>query len=165
MRKPLSDQGRFDKLSISNVALNLNCRDEIVPILAGLQHLYSQGVLRDKILALVEQDVNKDSRNDCGREGLGYWEIVVLAAIRLGCNLDYDKLQDLAEQHRAMRQIMGVGDWEGDINDFQARRIRDNVSLLKPQTIEAISHAIVEEAYRPIRLLSKPISTSRPRIH
>jgi hypothetical protein len=30
-----------------------------------------------------------------------------LAAARLGCNLDYDKLQDLAESHRSLRQIMG----------------------------------------------------------
>jgi len=147
MRKPLSDQGRFDKSPISHVTLNLNCRDEIVPILAGLQHAYSQPALRDKILDLVEQDVNEDSRNDCGREGLGYWEITVLAAVRLGCNLDYDKLQDLAEQHRALRQIMGIGDWQGGDNDFQARRIRDNVCLLKPQTLEAISHCIVEEAF------------------
>lgn len=147
MRKPLSDQGRFDKSPISDVTLNLNCRDEIVPILAGLRYIYSQQALRDKILDLVEQDVNEDSRNDCGREGLGYWEITVLAAVRLGCNLDYDKLQDLAEQHRALRQIMGIGDWQDD-EDFRARRIRDNVCLLKPQTLEAISHCIVDEAYR-----------------
>ncbi len=87
MRTLLSDQGRFDKPSISNVTLNFNCRDEIVPVLAGLQHLYSQPALRDKILDLVEQDVNESSRNDRGREGLGYWEITVLAAVRLGCNL------------------------------------------------------------------------------
>ena len=147
MRKPLSDQGRFDKSPISDVTLNLNCRDEIVPILAGLQHVYSQPTLRNEILNLVEQDVNEDSRNDCGREGLGYWEITVLAGVRLGCNLDWDKLQDLAEQHRALRQIMGIGDWQVD-EDFRARRIRDNVCLLKPQTIEAISHCIVDEGYR-----------------
>ncbi len=148
MRRLLSDQGRFDKPSISNVTLNFNCRNEIVPVLAGLQHLYSQPALRDKILGLIEQDVNEASRNDRGREGLGYWEITVLAAVRLGCNLDYDKLQDLAEQHRALRQIMGIGDWQGDDDDFRARRIRDNVCLLKPQTIAAISHCLVEEAYR-----------------
>ncbi len=148
MRKSPSDRGRFDKLPISGVTLNLNCRDEIVPILAGLQHIYSQPAVRDKIFDLVEQDVNEDSRNDCGREGLGYWEITVLAAIRLGCNLDYDKLQDLAEQHRALRQIMGIGDWQGSNDDFRARRIRDNISLLAAQTVEAICHCVVEEADR-----------------
>jgi len=148
MRKSPSDQGRFDKLPISGVTLNLNCRDEIVPILAGLQHIYSQPALRAKILDLVEQDVNEDSQKDCGREGLGYWEITVLAGVRLGCNLDYDKLQDLAEQHRALRQIMGIGDWQGGDDDFRARRIRDNICLLQPKTVEAISHCIVEEGYR-----------------
>jgi hypothetical protein len=147
MRKPFSDQTRFDCQTISEVKLNLKCRDEIVPILRGLQHIYSRPQLRDEILDLVGQDVNEHSRNDRGREGLDYWQITVLAAARLGCNLDYDKLQDLAEQHRALRQIMGIGDWQGDI-DFNWRRIRDNISLLKAETIEAISHLIVSEGHR-----------------
>ena len=47
----------------------------------------------------------------------------MLAAVRLGCNLDYDKLQDLAEQHRTLRLIMGIGDWQEEV-DFDWRRIR-----------------------------------------
>ncbi len=147
MRKPFSTQARLDCTTIGEVKLNLNCRDEIVPILVGLRHIYSQGQLRDQILGLVAADVNQHSRNDRGREGLDYWHIVVLAAVRLGCDLDYDKLQDLAEQHRAMRHIMGIGDWQEHV-DFNWRRIRDNICLLKPGTIEAISHCLIEEAYR-----------------
>ena len=149
MRRPISEQTRLDSQAIPNVRLNLNCRDEIVPILAGLQHIYSQPQLRDEILNLVARDVNEDSRNDRGREGLNYWHITVLASVRLGCDLDYDKLQDLAEQHRALRQIMGIGDWQECI-DFNARRIGDNIRLLKSQTVEAISHRIVDEAYRMV---------------
>ena len=147
MRKPFSTQARLDCTTIGEVKLNLKCRDEIVPVLAGLRHIYSQGQLRDQILGLVARDVNEHSRSDRGREGLDYWHIIVLAAVRLGCDLDYDKLQDLAEQHRAMRHIMGIGDWQEQI-DFSWRRIRDNICLLKPDTIEAISHCILEEAYR-----------------
>lgn len=147
MRKTFSDQTRFDCQTIPEVQLNLKCRDEIIPILGALQHIYSQPQLRDEILDLVRQDVNEDSRSDRGREGLDYWQIIVLAAARLGCNLDYDKLQDLAEQHRALRQMMGIGDWQDDI-DFNWRRIRDNICLLKPATIEKISHLIVAEGHR-----------------
>jgi len=147
MRRGYSDQTRLDSPAISDVKLNVNCRDEIIPILAGLKHIYSRPELRNAIVDLVAQDVNQDSRDDCGRQGLGYWSITVLAAVRLGCNLDYDKLQDLAEQHRTLRQIMGIGDWEDDVN-LSARRIGDNLRLLKSTTIEAISHAIVGEAYR-----------------
>lgn len=147
MRKPFSKQARLDCHTIPNVELNLKCRDEIVPILCALRHLFGQPQLREEILGLVAGDVNEHSRDDRGREGLDYWHITVLAAARLGCNLDYDKLQDLAEQHRALRQIMGIGDWQANI-DFNWRRIRDNLCLLRPETFEAINHLILEEAYR-----------------
>ena len=67
--------------------------------------------------------------------------IIVLAAVRLGCNFDYDKLQDLAEQHRTLRLMMGIGDWQDDA-DFDWRRIRDNLCLLQPQTLEQINRAL-----------------------
>ena len=146
MRRKFSNQKRFDCPTVVDVRLNLNCRDEIIPILRALQHIYSQPKTRDASVDLIRQDVNKDSRNDCGRDGFDYWEILVLAAVRLGCNLDYDKLQDLAEQHRALRQIMGIGDWEEDFN-FNSRRICDNVSLVKPSTLKQISNVIVNAGH------------------
>ena len=147
MRKSFSTQRRFDSRGVLGVNLNLECRDEIIPILRALQHIYSQPETRDAILDLIAEDVNQHSRDDVGREGMDYWQILVLAAVRLGCNLDYDKLQDLAEQHRNLRHIMGIGDWY-DATDFGWRRIRDNVCLLKPATIEKISHLIIAEGHR-----------------
>jgi hypothetical protein len=78
---------------------------------------------------------------------MDYWPILVLAGVRLGCNLDYDKLQDLAEQHRTLRQIMGIGDWE-DQTRFDWRRIQDNITLIRPETLERINHLIVGEGHR-----------------
>lgn len=147
MRKAFSRQTRLDCQTVSDVQVNVQCRDEIVPILRALQHIYSQPQLRDAILHLVAQDVNAKSRADVGREGMDYWQIVVLAAVRLGCNLNYDKLQDLAEQHRALRHIMGIGDWH-DKTDFGWRRIRENVCLLSRATVEKISHLLVGEGHR-----------------
>ena len=147
MRKAFSRQLRFDVPSALNVELDFECRDEIIPILRSLQHIYSCPQLRDACLKLVGQDVNRDSRDDCGREGLDYWEILVLGSARLGCNLDYDKLHDLAQNHRTLRAIMGAGEWEAPTS-FSWRRIRDNVCLLKPATIQAISDQIVAEGHR-----------------
>lgn len=146
MRKRFSQQQRFDCRTVADIELNLECRDEIIPVLAALKHVYSQPALRDDILALVAADVNAHTKDDRGREGLDYWQILVLAAVRLGCNLNYDKLQDLAEQHRALRHMMGLGDWEQP-QPFSWRRIRENVCLLRPQTIERISHLIVAEGH------------------
>ena len=146
MRKGYSKQRRLDTESTDQIQLNLECRDEIIPILKTVQHLYSKPDLCEQILKLVAQDVNGDSRSDCGREGMYYGQIVVLASVRLGCNLNYDRLQDLSENHRRLRGIMGVGEWD-EKTSFDWRRIRDNVCLLRPATIDSISQMIVAEGH------------------
>lgn len=146
MRKSFSRQRRLDGKSPEKVSLNFECRHEIIPVLRGLQHIYSQSRLRDTILELVAQDVNRDSRDDCGRPGMDYWQILVLSAVRLGCDVDYDALQDLAEQHRALRQMMGIGDWDDE--SFQFRRIHDNICMVRPETIAAIDQLLVGEGHR-----------------
>jgi IS5 family transposase len=142
MRMRFKPQPRLDCPPIEQVKLNLNCRDEIIPILRALQHIYSDSKLRREILDLVGEDVNCGTSNEHGRPGMDYWQIAVLAAVRLGCNLDYDKLQDLAEQHRNLRWLMGIGDWQEEV-DFDWRRIRDNLCHLRPQTLTKINRLVV----------------------
>jgi len=166
MRKAFDPQGRLDCSTVVDVRLNLNCRDEIVPILRALQHVYSQPQVRDEILGAIEQDVNGVSSRRRGRVGMDYWQILVLAAVRLGCNLNYDKLQDLAEQHRALRQVMGIGDWEQDTT-FDWRRIRRNICQIRPATLERINQAIVAaghslapDAVKRVRVDSSVVETN-----
>ena len=142
MRKAFSSQLRFDCSPIGQVQLNIECRDEIIPILSAMQYLYKHPELRKTVTSLIAEDVNVDTRDDVGREGYSYWEILVLAAVRMGCNLNFDKLQDLAENHRALRGVMGIGDWDQSTS-FDWRRIRENVCKLKPATIERINQVIV----------------------
>ncbi len=140
-------QQRLDCLPITAEPLNLNCRDEIIPFLRALQHLYGQEPSRRQLLRLMGQDINKLSSTNLGRRGMNYWEIIVLAATRLGCNLDYDKLQDLAENHRRLRQIMGIGDWQAEEVDFDWRRLEDNLIKLRPETLEKINALIVKAGH------------------
>jgi IS5 family transposase len=157
MRKAFARQQRLDCPAVSDLELNLNCRDEIIPILRALQHLYSQPAQRDALLETVATDINGGSSRERGRTGMDYWQVLVLAAVRLGCNLDYDKLQDLAEQHRALRHLMGLGNWD-EKTTFDWRRIRDNLCLIRPETIErlnqlivAAGHELVPEAVERVR--------------
>ena len=142
MRMNFDPQRRLDSPAVLDAKLNVNCRDEIVPILRALQHLYGQPEVRASILALIAADVNANRSSKRGRKGLDYWPILVLGAVRLGCNLDYDKLQDLAENHRSLRPIMGIQGWDKD-EALDWRRIRDNLCLLQPETIKRISDEIV----------------------
>jgi len=89
---------------------------------------------------------------------MDYWHIImVLACVRLGCNVTYDHVHDLAENPDRLRAIMGIGAWDGETN-FTWCTIRNNVCLLKPSTIDRISeiivaegHAIVPEAVEQMR--------------
>ena len=78
MRKAFDHQTRLDCRPVFDVQLNLDCRDEIVPILKALQHIYSQPKLRDDILRAIARDVNHDSSRKQGRQGMDYWQILVL---------------------------------------------------------------------------------------
>lgn len=165
MRRTIQRQRRLDCESVSQVVLNLNCRDESIPILRALQHIYATPQLREAILKLVERDVSTKSRADRGREGLSYWCILVLAAVRLGCNHNYDRLQDLAENHFTLRSVMQVGPF--DETNFSWKRIRDNVCLLQPATIDEISrrlvaagHQLVPDAVQTMRADSFVIETN-----
>jgi hypothetical protein len=151
MRKAFDRQRRLDCPPVTEVPLNLHCRNETIPILRGLQHIYSRPAVRDAILRAIARDVNGKSSARRGRPGLSYWEILVLAAARLGCNYDYDQLQDLAENHRALRQVMGIGDWETEKQDqkkFDWRRIESNLNLLRPETIAHLNQVIIQEGHR-----------------
>jgi hypothetical protein len=159
MRVATRCQQRLDCTPVSQVELNTQCRHEIVPFLCALQHIYSNRKLREQVLELVAKDVNRESAADRGRQGMTYWQILVLAAARLELNLDYDALQDLAENHRNLRHIMEMGDWEGDDEqpDFNWERIRDNVCLVCPETLEQINQLIVKEGHRLVPKASEAV--------
>ena len=147
MRIAFDPQLRLDCTPVLDVRLNTECRDEIIPILAALQHIYARPALRDSLLDAVAEDVNGVCSADLGRPGMQYWSILVLGAVRLGCNLNYDRLQNLAEEHRSLRLIMGIGGW-CDEQKFDWRCLRDNIALLSPDTIERLNHLIVGEGHR-----------------
>jgi len=147
MRTPHQKQLYLGSPSVTQVVLNRNCRDRMIPILRGLQHIYSQANLRQQALDLIGEDVLGDADANRGRPGLTLWQILVLASVRLGCDCTYDHLQDLAENHNNLRHIMQVmHQWKDE--SFDWRRIRDNVCLVQPETIEKINHLIVAEGHR-----------------
>ena len=147
MRIPHRKQQYFGCPPVTKVTLNPKCRDRIIPILRALQHIYSQPELRRQALDLIANDLLGDADPNHGRPGLTLWQVLVLASVRLGCNFKYDHLQDLAENHIKLQQIMQVaGDWEE--GSFDWRRIRDNICRVRPETIEKINHLIVAEGHR-----------------
>src|SRR3989304_3576144 len=56
-------------------------------------------------------------------------------------------LQDLAENHRKLRHMMGVGDWDEETT-FNWRTIRNNLCLLRTETVTKIYQLVVSEGHK-----------------
>ena len=147
MRHTFIPQMSIGSFGIADIEFNIHCRHEIVPILMALQYLYvnRRGVIK-KICSLTQADLAQGRSQKRGCIGLSSWEALVLASVRLGCDLDYDQLSDLADNHKTLRQMLGLGDF--DLKRYPRATIHDNLTSICPETIEAISDIIVAEGHR-----------------
>jgi hypothetical protein len=146
MRQAFDRQLKLDVPKLTDIKFDPTSRHELEAILMALHHLYQSPKTQTEILALIAKDINDNTNPQIGCTGLTYWEILVLAAVRLGCNLDYDALADLASNHRKLRCVLGIGEWGGGIV-YRRSTIQDNLAKLKPETIQQISNVIVAEGH------------------
>jgi len=146
MRKMLRNDRTLGSIHISEIEFDINCRHEIIPILMALQSIYGKPKLLKRILKLIEEDILKNKKADRGAPGLDYWEVLVVAAVRHGCNLDYDALHDLANNHHKLRQMLNLG--EMDLKHYSRSSLQENIAKISDKTIEQISQLIIEEGHK-----------------
>ena len=147
MRKNYDLQMTFGMVPIDKIEFDIFSRHEITPILMALQHLYvNEKEALKEILNSIKSDINRDDSDRLGCSGLNYWEVLVLASVRLGCDLDFDALQDLADNHRNLRQMLMVGPY--DDNRYPRSTIHDNLSKLTAGTIWKISRKIIDTGHK-----------------
>ncbi|MEM9848128.1 MAG: hypothetical protein AAF847_09590 [Bacteroidota bacterium] len=72
--------------------------------------------------------------------------------MRLTENVDYDRLHDLANEHRALRGILGIqrNDYTSG-KEYHLQTMKDNVRLLSDEKIYEISDIIVSGAHGLIK--------------
>jgi len=147
VRTKFIPQMTIGAVPIAEIEFDVFNRHELVPILMALQHLYvNRPQVLEEICTLIKADISGQPKPKLGCQGLSYWEVLVLSALRLGANLDYDQLSDLASWHSQIRQMMGLGVY--DQKRYPKSTIHDNVSSLSAATIEKISDLIVDEGHR-----------------
>jgi hypothetical protein len=156
MRKAILLQLQLDAPEINKIEFDLNSRHELEPILMALKYFYDHPRLLKKIIKLIEKDILGDKNAQLGCPGLLYWEILVLAAVRIGCHLDFDAVMDHANNHKKLRQMLGVGEW--DNKRYARSTIQGNLSKLTEATLCEISNLIVAEGHQ---LLPKAIEKVR----
>jgi len=107
MRKVIDMQMRIGEVAIDNITFDPRSRDEIPELLMGLQSIYCNREIREQVFEVLMDLVPDDVDPNNGRSGMGLWKILVLGTLRLSCNWDYDKLLDIANNHRTLRLMLG----------------------------------------------------------
>ena len=125
---------------IEKIRLPLKSRDELPPILAGLQWLWMHPTLKTEILALLEAAVLA-GKQPTGRTGMTLWQILVLGVVRLGLDADWDRMEYIANYDRLVRQMLQVPvePWGEDDKTFGHQTLRDNVALLDDALLQQIN--------------------------
>jgi transposase, IS5 family len=145
MRKVIDLQMEFWKKDIADIEFDLKSRDEIPKLLMGLQCIYRTAHIREKVFNVLKQIVPKQS-HETGRPGMDLWKILVLGTLRLNCNWDYDKVQEMANNHHKLRQMLGHGKKDSS-SSYPLQTIKDNICLLTPSILDEINQVVVKAGH------------------
>lgn len=143
MRKRFEVQLEFGQPAIEEVVLPKNSRDELPPLLKGLQWIFKTPELNETIFELLEDTVVGNKQSTTGRPGMDLWHILVLGIVRLGLNCDYDRLEHIANYDTLVRQIMGLPTFGSQVN-FHHKTISDNVCHFDETVLERINALVVQ---------------------
>ncbi len=144
MRKRFEQQMALGQIPIEETYINPKKKYALDELLAALKGIYCHQEYNNKIFNILEKNINAKTIK-AGRTGMNLWCIFVLAQVRLCLNISYGVLHDLANNHRTMRQLMGVEKRFGyEPVEFEYQNIYDNVSMLGDELVAELNEAILE---------------------
>ena len=143
MRHRFEPAPGLDITPIEKIRLPLKSRDELPPLLAGLQWVWMHPTLKTEIFALLEAKILA-GKQATGRTGMDLWQMLVLGVVRLGLDADWDRLEHIANYDTLVRQMLGVPatPWGQDAKVFGHQTLRDNVALLDDELLQQINARI-----------------------
>jgi len=156
MRNVFSPQLSFGQTEIADIKIDISSRDDIPVILLGLQHIYTTEPLKKAVFKILNEIAPKktDSEgnlqvvsNDKGRPGMDQWAILVLGCLRLGLNTDFDRILELANQHKTLREMLGLGSLDTD-KRYRLQTLKDNLKLFTPMLMERINREVIRAGYQ-----------------
>ena len=152
MRRSFDLEPNLDILPIEQIKLPVESRDELPPILAGLQWIWTHPTLKADIFRRLEKVILADRRRT-GRQGMDLWQILVLGTVRLGLDADWDRMEHIANYDLLLRQMLGVNLGGGLFPKkcFNRRTLRDNVALLDESLLEQINGLIAQAGREPFQ--------------
>ena len=151
MRNVSDFQPELGSVPIESIAIDTRSRDDIPAILQGLQLIWCDPKTRQELFALFEMHGRPGPRVGAARPGMDMWRILVLATLRYGLGCDFDRLQELANQHRTVRMMLGHGDDGGDGFRYSRWSVMANVALLTPELLHEVHLLVVSTGHAVAR--------------
>lgn len=152
MRSVFHSQLNLGEEDIAKIKLDPKSRDDIPQLLSGLQFIYSSHELREAVFSILQEVLPRRSSQEGivskykGRPGMEQWKILVLGTLRLGLNADFDRVHELANQHRTVRQMLGHG-FTDDEKQYHLQTIKDNLALFTPEILDRINQEVVHAGH------------------
>ena len=70
MRKIYHDDMKIGEMIISEIEIDLKCRDEVPKLLMGIKYIYCNKEIRDEIFRIFEEMIPVKSRKRVGKQGM-----------------------------------------------------------------------------------------------
>lgn len=150
MRLVENPQLQIGEQDIAKIRFDPKSRDDIPQILRGLQYIYTTPQIREEVFSVLEKMIPQQIDKKNGRPGMQLWKVFVLGVLRLNLNHDYDRIHDLANNHKTIRQMLGHGLID-DQSEYNLQTVKDNISLLTPEILDRINKIVVESGHRLVK--------------
>ena len=147
MRKVIDLQFKLGEVSIQNIEFDPRSRDEIPKLLQGFKSIYCDPQTREKVFEFLEDIIPDDTDSNNGRPGMHMWKILVLGTLRLSCNWDYDKLLEIVNNHKKLREMLGHGKIDEDYT-YALQTLKDNVSLFTREVLNKIDQVVIKYGHK-----------------
>ena len=147
MRKIIDLQMKLGEKAIEDIEFDPRSRDEIPKLLRGLQALYVYKETRKAVFEVLSELVPPGVDSENGRKGMNLWKIFVLGTLRLNCNWDYDKVHEIANNHRNVRKMLGHSIIDEGYR-YPLQTIKDNISLFTPEISDKINQIVVKYGHK-----------------
>jgi len=151
MRVYFKQQLELGIVPINEVKLDFKSRHSLPPLLRGLQHAFETPDLNKEIFKILDKKI-LSGKKKTGRLGMSLWEVLVLGAVKLNLNIDYDELHDLTNHHQSIRGILGIqrSDFRSG-KHYSLQSLKDNVRLLDEATIYEIVTVIARGGHEVVK--------------
>lgn len=150
MRKRFECQLELGQTAIEQVLIPLKSRDELPPILAGLQWIFLTPEVNEAVFQVLEQKV-QGTKQQTGRPGMDLWHILVLGVCRLGLDCDYDRLEDFANHHVLIREILGIPTIKDGGRSFHQKTLSQNVCMVDEELLAQVNTIAVSHGRREFK--------------